>query len=181
MIEDRAQLTRQIDAATDRLLATITRLGEADVSQPAPGCPGWSRGDLLTHVARSADAMRNLLIWARTGVETPAYLSQSAREEEIHAGAQRSVSELLMDVRDSAAAFNAEVGRLPEKAWQVNVRVLNYPGFPAEGVLLRRLVELELHHTDLGVGYGPADWPAEFATMELPEPMRSQREDRRKR
>jgi len=27
--------------------------------------------------------------------------------------------------------------------------------------------------------YGPADWPAAFASMELAEPMRSQREDRR--
>jgi maleylpyruvate isomerase len=46
-------------------------------------------------------------------------------------------------------------------------------------LLTRRLVEVELHHTDLGSGYRRADWPAAFAAMDLPEPMRSQRADRR--
>ena len=37
---------------------------------------------------------------------------------------------------------------------------------------------VELHHCDLGAGYGPGDWPAFFADMELAEPMRSWRQDR---
>jgi maleylpyruvate isomerase len=45
-------------------------------------------------------------------------------------------------------------------------------------VLLRRLVEVELHHCDLGLAYTPADWPASFASMELPEPFGSQRAER---
>jgi maleylpyruvate isomerase len=45
-------------------------------------------------------------------------------------------------------------------------------------LLTRRLVEVELHHCDLDAGYGPADWPAGFAAMDLPEPMRSLRRDR---
>ena len=53
--------------------------------------------------------------------------------------------------------------------------------FPAAGLLTRRLVEVELHHCDLGAGYGPGDWPATFAAMELAEPMRSLREDRLRR
>jgi maleylpyruvate isomerase len=61
------------------------------------------------------------------------------------------------------------------------LHVLHHTNFPAEQVLVRRLVELELHHTDLDAGYRAADWLAEFATMELPEPMRTQREDRQSR
>ena len=49
---------------------------------------------------------------------------------------------------------------------------------PAAQLLTRRLVEVELHHCDLGAGYGPDDWPAAFADTELAEPMRSQRQDR---
>lgn len=45
-------------------------------------------------------------------------------------------------------------------------------------MLLRRLVEVELHHVDLDAGYRTADWPQSFATLELPEPMRGQRADR---
>jgi maleylpyruvate isomerase len=49
---------------------------------------------------------------------------------------------------------------------------------PAAELLERRLVELELHHTDLDAGYGPGDWPRSFAERELAEPMSSQRTER---
>jgi maleylpyruvate isomerase len=178
MIKDRAGLMRQIDDATERLMGTVSRLTDEDVRGQSL-LPGWTRGHVLTHVARNGDALRNLITWARTGVETPAYRSQEARDAAIDAGAGRSAGELLADVTESAAAFLATAGTVPEAAWQVAVRVLNYPEFPAAQLLLRRLVEVELHHTDLGTGYRPSDWPAGFAAMELPEPMWSQREDRR--
>ena len=62
--------------------------------------------------------------------------------------------------------------------WQVPVRILDSAPFPAAQLLTRRLVEVELHHCDLGAGYTPAHWPPAFATMELAEPMRSLRADR---
>jgi maleylpyruvate isomerase len=168
----------QIDDAGGRLMGTVSRLTDEDMRERSL-LPGWTRGHVLTHVARSADALRNLITWARTGVETPAYRSQEARDAAIDAGAGRSAGELLADVTESAAAFLEAAGTVPEACWQVAVRVLNYPEFPAAQLLLFRLVEVELHHTDLGTGYRPGDWPAGFAAMKLPEPMRSQREDRR--
>jgi maleylpyruvate isomerase len=178
MIKDRAGLMRQIDDATERLMGTVSRLTDEDVRGQSL-LPGWTRGHVLTHVARGGDALRNLTTWARTGVETPAYKSQQARDAAIDAGAGRSAAELLADVAESATAFRDAAGIVPEAAWQVAVSAPNTPEFPAEQLILRRLVEVELHHTDLGAGYRPGDWPAEFAAMELPEPMRSQREDRR--
>jgi hypothetical protein len=50
--------------------------------------PGWSRRTVIAHVARNADALCNLLTWARTGVETPMYASAEAREAAIAATAQ---------------------------------------------------------------------------------------------
>jgi maleylpyruvate isomerase len=78
-------------------------------------------------------------------------------------------------------AFRTVIRQLPDDAWQVPVRVLDSAQFPAGQLLTRRLVEVELHHGDLGTGYGPADWPASFAAMELAEPMRSLRQDRLQR
>jgi maleylpyruvate isomerase len=49
------------------------------------------------------------------------------------------------------------------------VRAPNGQSTPAEQLLVRRLVELELHHTDLDAGYGPEDWPRSFAELELAE------------
>ena len=86
---------------------------------------------------------------------------------------------LLADLADSAAAFRAEALAFPSHARDLPVRVLDYPPFPAGQVLTRRLAEVVLHHTDLGAGYGLSKWPLVYASMDLPEPMRSQREDRR--
>jgi hypothetical protein len=76
---------------------------------------------------------------------TPAYASQEARDAAIDTGAGLPVAELLTDVSKSAAAFRTETSTLPEDAWQFAVRVLDHPKFPAEQLLVRRLVEIELH------------------------------------
>ena len=89
-----------------------------------------------------------------------------------------AAKELMADLADSAMALRTIVKQLPDQAWQVRVRVLDSAPFPAAGLLTWRLAEVELHHCDLGTGYSPADWPTAFATMELAEPMRSQRQDR---
>jgi len=170
-------LQERIEAATRRLLGTIHGLSDDDVRQPSL-LPGWTRGHVLTHLARGAEALGNLLAWARTGVERAAYASREARDEEIERGAGRSAAELRADVTATADAFRAAAAGMPDEAWERKVWALNYPEFPASQLLVRRLVEVELHHTDLGAGYGPADWPASFAGMELPEPMRTQRVDR---
>jgi maleylpyruvate isomerase len=122
--------------------------------------------------------MRNLLIGPRSGQDRPAYVSAEAREADIERGAGMRAKDLMADLADSAMAFRTIVRQLPDDAWQVPVRVLDSAPFPAAQLLTRRLVEVELHHCDLGIGYSPADWPASFATMELAEPMRSQRQDR---
>src|SRR5580658_1437883 len=88
--------------------------------------------------------------------------------------------DLADDLADAAMAFRTVAARLPDDAWRFEVRMLDSGPFPAADLLTRRLVEVELHHTDLGAGYGTADWPAAFAEMALAEPMRSQREDRLK-
>jgi maleylpyruvate isomerase len=171
------ELNGQIDLATQRLLDDARTLTEADLRVPSL-LPGWTRAHVIAHLARGADAMRNLLAGARSGQDRPAYTSAQAREAGIERGAAMSAADLMADLADSAMALRAVVRQLPDEAWQVPVRVLDSAPFPAAGVLTRRLAEVELHHCDLGTGYGPADWLAAFAAMELAEPMRSQRADR---
>jgi maleylpyruvate isomerase len=166
-----------IDDATARLAEATEGLTDEEVAAPSL-LPGWTRGHVITHVARNAEALRNLLIWARTGVETPSYTSQEARDADIEAGAGRTAAALAADIRESGAAFSAEAAILPEGARLVMVSMLDGVDFPAERVLPRRLTEVELHHTDLGSGYTRADWPAAFAQLDLPEPMRGFRSTR---
>jgi len=173
------QLNGQIDQATQRLLDVARVITEPDLRAPSL-LPGWTRAHVLAHVARNADAMRNLLVGARSGQNRPAYASAEAREAGIETGARMNAKDLADDLADAAMAFRTVVTQLPDDAWRFEVRMLDSGPFPAADLLTRRLVEVELHHCDLGAGYGPADWPAAFAEMELTEPMRSQREDRLK-
>ena len=172
------ELSDQIDQATQRLLDTARVITEPDLRAPSL-LPGWTRAHVLTHLARNADAMRNALAGVRTGQDRPAYASAEAREDGIEQGAGRRASELAADLADSAMALRTVARQLPDEGWQVPVRMLDTgESFPAAELLTRRLVEVELHHCDLGAGYGPADWPAAFAVMALTEPMRSWRQDR---
>jgi maleylpyruvate isomerase len=147
----------------ERLIATAVALSDQQAGEPSL-LPGWSRGHVLTHVARNADGLRNLLIWARTGVETPQYASQEERDTQIEAGAARSAAELADDLTSSAAAFMAAARELTGDSWNAEVRAMRGPAHPAWFTLLRRLTEVEIHHVDLDAGYGPADWPDWFVT-----------------
>jgi maleylpyruvate isomerase len=171
------QLYDQVDDATQRLLGTARVIAEPDLRQPSL-LPGWTRAHVLAHLARSADAMRTMLIGARTGEDRPAYASARARDADIERSAAQQAKELVADMADSAMALRTIARQLPGPAWAHPVRIPGSAPSPAGELLIQRLVEVELHHCDLAAGYTPADWPAAFASMELAEPMRSQREDR---
>ena len=171
------ELSDEIDQATQRLLDAARVITEPDLRAPSL-LPGWSRAHVLAHLARSADAMRNLMVGLIYDQDRPAYASAQARDEQIEASAGQQAPELMADLAGSAMALRTIARRLPDEQWQAPVRVLDSAPFPAAQLLTRRLVEVELHHCDLGVGYGPDDWPAAFAGLELAEPMRSQRQDR---
>jgi maleylpyruvate isomerase len=123
---------------------------------------------VLSHIARNADGMVNLVTWARTGVRTPAYASPQARAADIEAGARRPVAELIADIRDSAARFAEAASTVPAEAWSVEVVL---PSGPTLAALLpwKRLREVEVHHVDLGAAYTPADWPESFTYRLLRE------------
>jgi maleylpyruvate isomerase len=174
---DLQDMLRQIDQATERLLRTVDGWTDEHVRQ-ASLLPGWSRGHVLTHIARNADALRMLLEGAHTGEPRMLYATVEERDAAIERGAGDPMADLRADLARSATAFRAAAVAHPTHAWEVPVRFWSGEPFPASGTLVRRLVEVELHHTDLGAGYGPSDWPADFAAMELGEPMRTQRATR---
>lgn len=152
--------------------ATATLLDVSDRMQPghesdATVLPGWTLGHLLTHLSRNADAVRNLAVWAISGVETPMYPSGEARDEAIEAGAGRSRGELLEDLRTTASDLRAELGAMPSSALTATVRLRS--GRPMSGHSLPyfRTQEVYIHLIDLGLGFGPLDWPHEFVTTAL--------------
>jgi maleylpyruvate isomerase len=147
------------------LATAIGRLVEEDFDGPSL-LPGWDRRDVLAHLARNADAVVNLLTWARTGVETPMYASPEARTAGIEEGAARPLREQIEDIKASHERFADAGAAMPAEAWTV---ALPAAGHPAAAVPWSRLREVEVHHVDLGARYTPADWSDAFALRLLRE------------
>ena len=148
-------------SATDELLGHAASLSDREVRE-ASLLPGWTRGHVLTHLARNAEGSTRLLIWARTGIPSYEYESLEARATAIEAGSGRPAGVLAADVRRTAAAFAEAATDMPPEAWQ---RVVRYAGGQeprAEVIVPSRLAEVLIHHVDLDVGFGPRDWPAPF-------------------
>jgi uncharacterized protein (TIGR03083 family) len=97
----------RVSESTDRLLATADALTDAQAAA-ASRLTGWTRGHVLTHLARNADGFRNLLAWAATGDETPMYPSEEARDRAIETGAGRPAAELAADLRERRRARGGE-------------------------------------------------------------------------
>ncbi|GAA1885027.1 maleylpyruvate isomerase family mycothiol-dependent enzyme [Streptantibioticus ferralitis] len=152
--------------ATQQLVEAVSALDPPAVAEPSL-LAGWSRGHVLTHLARNADAMVNLLTWARTGEETPMYVSDEAREKDIENGASRPLPDQLDDLRQSAERFTQAVDAMPPQAWAAQVRTRHGGVVPAAELPAKRLAEIHLHHVDLGIGRSCADLPADFAAREL--------------
>ncbi|MCM4081333.1 maleylpyruvate isomerase family mycothiol-dependent enzyme [Paractinoplanes hotanensis] len=165
MTMDPLVLLTDVDRATDDLLRTAADLDPAAVGSPSL-LPGWTVGHVLTHVARNADALTNLLITARTGVETPPYASPEEREAGINDGAGRPLREQLEDIRAAHERFADAGAALPAEGWAV---FLPWLGQSAAAVPWTRLREVTVHHVDLGLGYTPADWSDAFALRLLRE------------
>jgi maleylpyruvate isomerase len=162
------QLLTRVEDAQQRLNATAAGLSDEQAAAPSL-LPGWTRGHVLTHLARNADGLARGLRSARTGDGTTVYASREARDADVEAGARRPAAVLAADVRDAAAAFAREAARMPDEAWAAQIRRI--PGsepFPASAIPLLRLTEVEIHHVDLAAGYSYRDWPRELVADTLP-------------
>lgn len=156
----------EVREATRRLIVAVSALGAEAVAEPSL-LPGWTRGHVLAHLARSADSLVNLLAWARTGEETPQYISAEAREKDIEEGAGRPLPEHLDDLRMSADRLDRAIEELPLAAWASQVRTRSGKVVPAAEIPYLRLIEVRFHHVDLDIGYTCDDLPADFADREL--------------
>lgn len=155
--------------SAEALSRSLAGLTDQDVGAPSL-LPGWTRGHVLTHLARNADGLGNLVSWARTGAETPMYPSRERRNADIEAGAGRSADDLVADLAEAEARLTAAMDDLDEDQWQARIR---YGSADREGpaylIPWLRRVELEVHHVDLDLDYTKAHWPEDFVEALLGE------------
>ncbi|MGW8886070.1 maleylpyruvate isomerase family mycothiol-dependent enzyme [Streptomyces sp. NPDC055749] len=143
--------------ATDRLLSATGKLDNVSLAEPSR-LPDWSRGHVLAHLSRNADALVNVL------QGRPMYASSETRDADIARDASRPLDEQVADLKESAARFLEAAAGTAD--WARTVTLRNGVTDTASRIPFRRLIEVELHHVDLGIGYELEDLSEDFVTRE---------------
>lgn len=135
-----------------RLFQTVDELDDAAIRAQS-ALPGWTRGHVVSHLARNADGLVNLLHWARTGIESPMYPSAADREADIREGADRLAQIQQEDLRAADERFFMATEVMSDLDWEA--RITNAQGVTI-GISLvpwMRLTEVLVHLVDLDVGF----------------------------
>ncbi|RZT16577.1 maleylpyruvate isomerase [Kribbella sp. VKM Ac-2569] len=138
--------------------------------------PGWSRRHVAAHLSLNAEALGNLVEWARTGEERPMYPSREARDGDIEAGTSKSADELRAWFEAATAGLNASMATLTDAQWQAQVRTSRGEPMPATRIPWMRSREVMIHAVDFGTGLTFADLPTDFLEA-LCEDIRTERGD----
>jgi maleylpyruvate isomerase len=141
----------RLDRETTMFLATVESLNEAELAAPSL-CEGWSRADVVAHVASNARALVRMIDWAVTGQEQQIYASPEARAEDIARLAALPRTELIAEARDSARYFAEQSERLTGDIVADEVRIGKMP-VPATSLVAVRIAEVVVHHGDLDTAW----------------------------
>lgn len=153
-------------AAHERLAGRLSGLADR-TARSASQLPGWTVGHVLTHLARNADGHVRRLEGALEGRDVSRYSGPEERDRDIEAGAGRPAADLVADLVEAQRRLERTWQRHEEAGWpNSGFRADDHWSIPESP--WRRLREVEMHHVDLGLGYGPADWPAEYVAWDLP-------------
>lgn len=168
--------TREVALAQQQLEAAIADLSDADLRVESR-CPGWTRGHVLTHLARNAEGLANLARWALDG-EVVAMYEPGRRDADIEEGASRSAGEIRFDVAAGNVLAISALGLLEgavatdpllaERVVRLGEDPEQGPEVFARRLPLMRLQEVVLHHHDLDVGLRPDQWQPALVDVGLP-------------
>lgn len=153
-------------SAHQRLLVSLENLTDEQCRQDSL-LPNWSRGHVLTHLARNADSHVNLLQSAVRGEVGKQYPSIEKRNADIESGSSRNASELVVDLRVSIYGLEAAWASANEKVWSGQGRNLGGNIIEISSLVFLRWREVEIHHADLGFGFGYDDLTDLYVRLEL--------------
>ena len=157
----------QVKRSHRRLSHTLSGLTDADARRPSL-LPGWTVAHVLSHLARNADSHVRLLEAAARGEVADQYAGGNAqRAHDIEVGAGRAAADLVDDVVTSALRLEEVWEATTEEVWRSGHGRVVSGIWPVAELPFRRWREVELHHVDLGLGYGVCDWPDSYVDMEL--------------
>lgn len=169
-------------AAHQRLLATLdAALDGGDLAGGRPALddaacrapsrlPGWSRGHLLTHLARNAESHAGMFDAAGRGEAREQYPGGApARAAAIEAGAGRAARALVADVRSTIWVLEGAWASATAATWAGH-GVKSHAGggrVAVADLVAMRWRETEVHLADLDLGPTWRDWSDDFVRMDV--------------
>lgn len=152
------------DLLAQRLAWFLTgeaRLIDLLASSPPLGAPsllpGWNRAHVVAHLIGNADALGNLVHWARTREPTPMYADAGARSAQIARDADRPDGWLLAEVSAASRRLEQALASMTVADWVAPVRTALGREVSASEIPWMRLRESVVHALDLDLGAG-FDW-----------------------
>jgi len=149
-VHDPDAIIGEVSARTLRLIHAASTLGEADLAAPSV-LPGWTRGHVLAHVARQAEAAAGVMREAAQGRSGTMYPSVEARARAIEDSAGAGTAEHVQGLLDSAVRFLDAWRDLPVARRDVGWTLPSGVTRTAGEVPWLRWREVVLHHVDLGL------------------------------
>ena len=145
------QVLAEVASAQRRVEAVVRLMHDAEVPEDS-ALPGWTRGHVLTHLARNADSQTGMLEGAARDEIVDQYPGGDAqRNGDIEAGAGRPLAEIAIDLADGHERFLAAADAMTDDAWGRRTRP-RAGERPAWATVWARWREVEVHLVDLGLG-----------------------------
>ena len=157
-----------LDRATAALVRALEDL-EANALTHASLLAGWTRGHVVAHLANVADALVRMTADARAGAPMSMYPGGRAQRDRDIADAARAPASVLRDrFVHSSAQLSAAWHAVTETQWATTATEAELGSMELGRLVALRLTEVEVHHADLAVGFGPQDWSRDLLSSCLP-------------
>ena len=150
-----------------KLLQSLESLTDEQCREPS-ALPGWTRGHVLSHLARNAESHVHVLQCAARGEVGEQYVGGAkARKQGIEAHAADSAEELVASVRKSIYALEGQWAATNSEGWQGHGINSAGASIAMSDIVFLRWREVEVHHADLALAFTFANWNSTYVRYEL--------------
>lgn len=150
-----------------RLLQSLDSLTDDQCREPS-ALPGWTRGHVLSHLARNAESHVHVLQCAARGEVGEQYVGGAkARKEGIESHAHDSAELLVGAVRKSIYALEGQWAATNSEGWQGHGINSAGASIAMSDIVFLRWREVEVHHADLALTFTFGNWNSTYVRMEL--------------
>jgi len=166
--DEAVALLDTLERATRELSSSLARVSAKGFGEPSL-LEGWSRAQVVAHLANVADGLVRMTGDALAERSTRMYPGgREQRGADIEAAARVPPKQVLERFDRSATELGEVWRTLPQSQWGTSVTEADLGSMQLGRLVALRLTEIEVHHADLAVAFGPRDWAPEFARGCLP-------------